>query len=217
MCKSDYHTDAEVLEISGIRLENTKNQPIIAKNMAKYGYNETKLNEGWSLLKAAKTAYNFKKQEEHETNEVKNNFDILKMSINILYSKHRKIAKVLFAKTSEELLRLGINGRLPENYVRWYETVNTFYVTCLGDQEIQNKLATMAVSAEQLNRQKANLKLLEQDRADYVRERGESRDATSKKDNAFDKLEKWMSEFKAVAKIALEEHPQLLEALRIKA
>ncbi|NLT49572.1 MAG: hypothetical protein GXX85_01480, partial [Ignavibacteria bacterium] len=42
---------------------------------------------------------------------------------------------------------------------------------------------------------------------------GESEDATKEKDAAFAKMDKWMSDFYAVARIALEDKPQLLEAL----
>jgi len=46
-----------------------------------------------------------------------------------------------------------------------------------------------------------------------LREVGESQDATKIKDAAFVKMDDWMSEFYAVAKIALEDNPQLLESL----
>ena len=47
----------------------------------------------------------------------------------------------------------------------------------------------------------------------YLKEKGESQDATKIKDEVFAKLDDWMSEFYAVAKIALEDNPQLLESL----
>jgi hypothetical protein len=50
-------------------------------------------------------------------------------------------------------------------------------------------------------------------RSAYLREKGESQDATQLKDKAFANLDDWMSEFYAVAKIALEDSPQLLESL----
>ena len=55
--------------------------------------------------------------------------------------------------------------------------------------------------------------LVRQARADYLREKGESQDATKQKDAAFRAIETWLSDFFAVARIALEDNPQLLEAL----
>ena len=40
-----------------------------------------------------------------------------------------------------------------------------------------------------------------------------AQEATKKKDAAFAKMDNWMSEFYAFARIALEDQPQLLEAL----
>ena len=52
-------------------------------------------------------------------------------------------------------------------------------------------------------------------RAEYLKEVGESQEATKAKDEAFAKVNDWMSEFFAVAKIAMEDKPQLLGSLVI--
>jgi hypothetical protein len=46
-----------------------------------------------------------------------------------------------------------------------------------------------------------------------VQEIGESQEATRGKDKALAELEEWMSDFYAVARIAMEDQPQLLESL----
>ena len=47
----------------------------------------------------------------------------------------------------------------------------------------------------------------------YTKEKGESQQATKDKDDALVALEKWVREFYSVTKIALEDKPQLMEAL----
>lgn len=47
----------------------------------------------------------------------------------------------------------------------------------------------------------------------YIREKGESQDATKKKDEAFKNLTEWTRTCYAVAKIALKDDKQLLESL----
>ncbi len=49
-----------------------------------------------------------------------------------------------------------------------------------------------------------------------MREVGESQDATKQKDAVFAKIDKWMQQFYAIVDIALEDHPQLMEALSRK-
>jgi len=71
----------------------------------------------------------------------------------------------------------------------------------------------LKISLEELNATQAQIGELKTTRASYRREVGESQEATKKKDAAFAKIDDWMSEFYAVARIALEDQPQLLEAL----
>lgn len=59
------------------------------------------------------------------------------------------------------------------------------------------------------------LRKLEKSRAEYLREKEGSQDSTKIKDAALAKMDDWMSEFYAVAKIALEDNPKLLEVLGI--
>ena len=68
---------------------------------------------------------------------------------------------------------------------------------------------TPAVADEQL----AKLEELRTLRDAYNKEKGESQDATKAKDAAFAKIADWMREFYAVAKIALDDRPQLLESI----
>ena len=75
------------------------------------------------------------------------------------------------------------------------------------------KLNTLMFAIEQLNDTIQLIATLEAARSKYLREKGESQDATKLKDKAFGEIDEWMSEFYAVAKIALEENPQLLESL----
>lgn len=48
---------------------------------------------------------------------------------------------------------------------------------------------------------------LEAARSEYLKEKGESQDSTKAKDAAFAKIDDWMSEFYAIAKIGLEDNP----------
>ena len=97
--------------------------------------------------------------------------------------------------------------------MRWLEAVKKFYSIASTDSEIQSKLARLKVSAGDLTAANTMISDIEAARSEYLQEKGESQDATKTKDAAFAKIDDWMSEFYAVARIGLEDNPQLLEAL----
>jgi len=78
---------------------------------------------------------------------------------------------------------------------------------------METKLARLNVTPAELESTISLIAELELTRAEYLREKGESQDATKTKDKTFGELDEWMSEFYTVGKIALEDSPQLLESL----
>jgi hypothetical protein len=140
-------------------------------------------------------------------------FDAKRMILKGFYTDHRKKAKVAFAKEPIYADKLAITGNLPEAYTNWLEALRKFYNTALADVAIQTNLARFKITTADLTATNAIIPEVETLRAAYLKEKGESQDATAIKDTAFAALDEWMGEFYAVAKIALEDHPQLLESL----
>ena len=206
-------SEAETLEQYRVALENTESQTEIATIMAEFGYDETLLTEGKTLLTKTREAFDFNKKENDETTESYSNFTSLKENLAKTYSLHRKKAKVIFRKEPTILSRLALTGSLPSAYIKWLETVKKFYAVASEDTAIQTKLVRLKITPEEINGTIALISNLEEARATSLREKGESQDATKAQDNAFAEIDDWMSEFYAVAKIALEDNPQLLEAI----
>lgn len=138
-----------------------------------------------------------------------------KTELDDLYKTHRKKAKVVFLKDSLTASKLGVTGTLNKAYVAWLDTVTKFHTIAAADVDIQTKLELFKVTLEDINKGVTLIDEVKAARAEYLREKGESEDATKAKDAAFSTLADWMSEFYAVAKIALEDNPQLLEALGV--
>ena len=208
-------SEAEALEQYRVAFENIGNQTEIATIMADFGYNETLLTEGKTLLTKTRQAFDFNKKEDDETTEAYKNFTELKENLAKTYTLHRKKGKVIFRKEPTTLNKLALTGSLPTAYIKWLETVKKFYTVAAADSDIQSKLVRLKITTEEINGTIQLITNLELARAEYLREKGESQDSTKSKDKAFGEIDDWMSEFYAVAKIALEDNPQLLESLGI--
>ena len=213
MAKRPNHSDAQVIEQSRVAIDNAQNQPLIASTMAEFGYDAEELKKGKQIWLNASNAYKLNLTEDDETNQAYENYISVKSDVEDSYKLHRKKAKVVFRNDPVTLEKLGIKGSEPKAHVKWVVIVKKFYTTAIADTEIQTKLARLKITPEELTAVSTSVSKLETARSEYLREKGESQDATKVKDKAIASLDDWMSEFYAVAKIAMEDNIQLLESL----
>ena len=166
-------TDAEILELYRVSLTNAASQPAIAQVLDEFGYGPEKLAEGRAKLDDAFAAYHGKGVEDNETSAARHAFDTKKDQLAGLYALDRRKAKAVFRK--EPLLsdRLKVDGSMPRTYMKWLETVRTFYAVCLADPELQKRLLPTKITPEYLGTTYALITELEAARADYIREKGE--------------------------------------------
>lgn len=213
MALKNTRSQTEILEITRIALQNVETNPLITPLMEALGYNTAKIDEGKALLNTAKTLYNQNLEIDDSKNKAYQAFENKRVAIEGVYSTDRKKAKIVFKTDAVVFKELGLKGSLPRTYVKWLETISLFYNVLNGQPDVLAKLATLQITAQHVTDQIAAINDLENLRADYIQTKGNAQNATKTKNKAFKDLENWMSDFYAVAKIALEGEPQLLESL----
>ena len=213
MSKNLRTSEAQTLEQYRVAFENTASQPQISATMAEYGYDSATMAIGKALYDETRLSFDSNKKETDEEAAAYATFAAKEDQLSKIYAQHRKKAKVVFRNDSVTADMLEISGSLPQAYIKWLEIVKKFYNVALADSNIQSGLSRLKVTPNDLTAAQALILEVEAARATYLKEKGESQDATTKKDTAFAKLDSWMREFYAVAKIALEDTPQLLESL----
>ena len=206
-------SEADTLELYRVSLVNAENQPEIAAVLSEFGYTSQTLQQGKDLLAQARLAYDQNKIEDDESTEARINFFRLKESLVTTYGMHRKKAKVIFRNDPVALSKLNVAGDMPNAFANWLEMVYKFYSVSSTDTAIQSQLARLKVTLQDLTAAQALFNDLVSARAEYLREMGESQEATKAKDAAIARIDNWMRDFYAVARIALDDKPQLLESL----
>ena len=171
------------------------------------------IGEGKTLLSETRQAYDLIKTEEDESSAAYADFAGKKELLEDTFTMHRKKAKVVFRKDSLTADKLAVSGPKSRTYIKWLEAAKKYYSVLSDDTAILGKLARLKISADDITAANTMIDDLNVARAEYLREIGESQDATKAKNAAFDGIDDWMSEFYAVAEIGLEDNPQLLEAL----
>jgi len=205
-------TEIGTLELWGVALENAEEQPGIAAKMAELSYDSEKIAEGNSLLAQTKQVYMKNKTEDVETSEASAKFKTDRELLEKTFRRHRRKARVVFRKDPVMLQRLAIDDDVPGAYAKLMVTVSVFYSEA-GKPDVLDKLARLGITGEDISGGMELASSVSDDRNNYLREVGESEAATKTKDAAMATMQDWMTEFYAVARIALEDQPQLLEAL----
>ncbi len=211
--KSYYLSNEQALVNYQTIFTNVETQPTIQAELVEYGYDAEKIAVGKALFEKVQKAYNDNKREDAETISVRANFDQKAEELFRIYSKHRKLAKVAFRKEQSIIKQLGITNKKSRAFAVRFEEAENFYNILKANPTFVTALTDFQITDKAIEQQQTLISEVKQARADYLREKGESQDATKIKDKAFKEMDIWLSDFFTVAHIALEDNPQLLEAL----
>lgn len=213
MALKNTRSQTKILESATIALQNVESNPIIKPLMEALGYNTAKIDQGKALLNTAKTEFDTHQSLEDVRANAYKVFEDERKKIEVNYAKDRKKAKVIFRDNTLALKELGLTGTIPGSYIKWLEKTKLFYQTLHTQSDLLNQLAVVKITAQEVTDAIAASNQLESKRAKYIQAKGNAQNATKTKGKAFKALDKWMSDFYAIARIALEEEPQLLESL----
>lgn len=198
---------------SKIALTNVETQPEIAKEMAEMGYDAPKIAEGKQLVAAAEKSLADQRRESNEESAASQHFKDVYSRVDALYRSHRKKAQFVFMDNASALNELKVNVSPSAMYSKWREEVNGFYTAITSKEDYMKMLTSAKLKTEEVEEMKKLLPQMDDAYSNYFRESGESQEATRKKHQAFAPLDEYMRRFWRAADIALEDVPQLKEAL----
>lgn len=213
MASNQNHSESSLLLQYETALENATTQTEISALMAEFGYDESTLAGGKSLLSIAQTEYGKNLKEDQETRASAKLYKDKSKEIYDKFRLDRKKAKVVFRNSVETLQDIGCLKSIPNSWANRIDTYEKFYNTALNGTAIKDKLSRLKITEQDLQDGVRLIEEAKQSRFDYYKEVGESEQATKEKDKALSELDDWMTEFYMVAKIALEDKPQLMESL----
>lgn len=209
----NYLSNEQMLQVYGALFLNLSKENEISTELSEYGYNEDKINVGKKLFEKARQEYDKNKKETAEENTsyalFKKKFD----EVTKIYSTDRKKAKIIFKEEEDKLKKLSLKGTSSKNIANLVVKMRLLYQNLDTDESLLNAVKILKVTPENVKKQLTEITEAERLYANYLQEKGESQQATKDKDKAFADLEKWVKELYTIAKIALEDKPQLLESL----
>jgi hypothetical protein len=191
-------------------LEAARKHADIQVSMSPFGYNEAKLGEADNLLGEVKKwdslyfeHFGAQKKATHEIREARR-------QVNAIYAKHLKIARVALEQPGHLWDLLKIEGPRKQSLSDWLGQVKAFYNNYERAAEI---LVKYNITPDIVAQAKAMIEAIEDFRVQQSMSRSHAQEATQRRNKFSRELDGWMQEFMYVAKLALKDNPQYLEAL----
>jgi hypothetical protein len=209
------HTMEARLLAAQVAIDNSLNDAEVQTYLAQYGYDSARLNQGKTLLAAAQQLHQKQTVEYGEqfaaTTALQSAWD----RANAEYMRCVKVARVALKSDRGAHQKLDLDGKRKVSISGWIVQAKQFYTNALADAAVLAKLAEFGITQEKLQAGQQLVNTVETANAAQEKEKGEAQQATLERDAALESLDDWLSDFTAIARVALEEKPQLLETLGI--
>ena len=128
-----------------------------------------------------------------------------------------KIARVALQDNVRAQNTLMIANQRKQNLSGWLEQANAFYSNLLDDEALIAEMTPYGYDAVKLRSEFDLVESVQQKNAKHKKETGGAQEATDSRDKKMDELDKWLSNFRSIVKVAFDETPQKLERLGIMA
>ncbi|MEO0646688.1 MAG: hypothetical protein AAFZ17_11105 [Cyanobacteria bacterium J06650_10] len=204
-----------ILSEAQVAIDNSLNNPQVLEYVGDFGYSADRLKKGKALYNVAAAAQLEKSAESGEqisaSETVKENWEKAKKT----YMRLVKVARVALKKDGGAIAQLDLSGKRKDSLSGWLAQANQFYQNALANTAILSALGEFGITDKKLKTGLNEVKAVESANLLQEKEKGEAQAATQRRDRALDELQDWLSDYLAIAKIALEEESQLLEGLGV--
>jgi len=204
-----------LLNEAQVAIDNALNNPKILSYLSDFGYNTARIQQGQKLYTVAAAAQLAQTAEAggqiSATATVNEAWAAAKKS----YIRWVKVARVALKGNDGAATQLALSGKRKESLSGWLAQAKQFYSNALSDKGILKSLQAFGITEQKLKAGLAEIQAIEAANLVQEKEKGEAQAATQKRDAALDELQDWLSDYLAIAKVALEEDPQLLEGLGV--
>ena len=196
-------------------LTNARDVPALQSRVAPYGYTVTKLNTMLTQRQQAFDSYLAQKTEYNEQYVATVAFEQAWEAAHAPYMRLVKLGRILFKDDYATTIKLTLNEERKRTFSGWLTQARKFYTSLLADPAALAKYALYNTPLAAINAAQTLVNAAEQANITQAKEKGEAQQATKERDALLDALDSDMAEFYALAQLATEDAPQLVEMLEI--
>ncbi len=204
----------QFLSQARLAIHNARHTPDILAALSAFGYDEARLQEGAALLAEAESLHARQVKEYGEQYQATAALNQARQAAEGRYNTHRRLARIALKGEPERQKAIKLQESRKRSLSGWLQQASVFYANTLGDAEVLAGLARFNVTQADLEAAQAAVQQVADLDAAQEREKSEAQRATKERDAALDALGDWLADMKEVARIALADDAQMLEALQ---
>jgi hypothetical protein len=191
------------------------NTPEIQHKMDKFGYTQERISEGLNLLEEVKQMVSA--HIEHYNSQYASTALLHEKCSEVyaIYMVTLKIVRIAFKGQPDILLRFKANGERQRSLSGWLSDANILYSNLLDMPAAIERMNYFGYSVERLQNEQRDVNEVENLHSLQLSTKGKAQQSTIERNKLLDELSDWYSDFRAIARIALYDTPQLLETLDI--
>jgi hypothetical protein len=191
------------------------NSPEIQEKLILFGYTPEKIAQGIDLLNKAKHFTALQVGNYGDQYSATDEVDKVWAEKYAMYIVTVKVTRVAFKDRHDLLVKFRVVGRRNRSLSGWLNDARIMYANILDTPEALTVLAQFGYSPEKLIAERDAVEQVEVLHSKRLAEKSEAQQSTVDRDKAIDELCNWYSDFRAIARIALYDAPQQLEAMGI--
>lgn len=204
----DYMT--KVAELIG----NSLSDPRIVGATGRFGYDEKRIKEGERIYRTVQKVNDAQNRAMDKKVRVHNERRTLQASVRKKYMKMLQIARIAFDKDIIIRKALQLEGPREVALDAWLNQIALFANRLLNESVWAAKLKEYGIAKKDLAALMGDVDQLRAVALACEQSKAESKKETSVKKQQLKELQEWVSDYLKIARIALEDHPELYAKLR---
>jgi hypothetical protein len=193
-------------------LDNTE----ILKQLANYDYTIERINAGKTMWENVNHLMTIQVQEYSKQYTATDEQEKFLKTTYAQYMITVKVSRIAFKKYPDILSGLGVTGKRSRSLSGWLRRAKILYTSLLELPNALEIISKLGYTEERIQKELQDVKEVENLHVKQLSGKSAAQKATQVRDEAFDELCDWYSDFRGIARIALYDDPQALEAMGIK-
>lgn len=202
----------ELIEATQLAIHNTQNNAAVQQQMEAYGMSAAELQSGKNLLRTLEQKHAQQTQLQDERWALSQQIDASLQAVGSTFKVHARLAQAAF-RHDPSLIRSLRAERLDTRRWECVRQAAHFY------QEFHKRklsLTGIGVSAKEMQQAQQAVRELQRMKEARADKKGLAEQGTVERQQAQDQLRQWLVHFRAIARIAFRQQPQLLERFGMK-